>query len=560
MTSYTYDSLNRLATVTENGVTASYAYDTNGNRSSVEYGNGLREEYSYNAGNMLTGLTNKSETGEVLSSYTYTYTLDGNQSTKMESDGRTTTYHYDGLGRLASEEETLVGQLLHKAAYTYDDFGNRSSMTVTGLEAYSVAYAYDMNNRLLTETQSAGSESVTTSYTYDASGNQLTKTSSGTLAVGESMVYNGNGQLSAVTVGTETTSYSYWPSGLRLSKSTGDAVNTFIWDGANLVYESGSGTKYIRGTSLIASLDDGTATYYLYNGHGDVVQLADSTGAVTKTYRYDAFGVERDPDEADANPFRYCGEYYDRETGAYYLRARNYAPGLGRFSQEDPVRSSLYRYVYCANNPVMFIDPTGCVIEVVGIEESKSMILVNLQALTDHTLALTEDGKVYIAEYAKENYQFESGNTLIKRMIASDYTTTIVRGYGDTTNKTLYLDDVTYENSSDSIVIFNPNLIISVWTQVDGEDYAELKERSPYIGLAHELIHADRAMRGVVNFDLNHGTSFPIQNGYKDENGVNLEEYFTVGIVPNRDDESIITENMIRAEHGLGERMGYRVP
>ena len=63
--------------------------------------------------------------------------------------------------------------------------------------------------------------------------------------------------------------------------------------------------------------------------------LADSTGASTRAYDYDAFGVEKDPDPLDENPFRYCGEYFDRETETYYLRARYYDPTIGRFTQQD---------------------------------------------------------------------------------------------------------------------------------------------------------------------------------------------------------------------------------
>ena len=62
---------------------------------------------------------------------------------------------------------------------------------------------------------------------------------------------------------------------------------------------------------------------------------ADSTGANTRTYDYDAFGVEKGPDPLDENPFRYCGEYFDRETETYYLRARYYDPTIGRFTQQD---------------------------------------------------------------------------------------------------------------------------------------------------------------------------------------------------------------------------------
>ncbi len=52
--------------------------------------------------------------------------------------------------------------------------------------------------------------------------------------------------------------------------------------------------------------------YYTQNAHGDVVNLTDKDGKVTKSYRYDAFGVEKNIDENDTNAFRYCGEYYDK--------------------------------------------------------------------------------------------------------------------------------------------------------------------------------------------------------------------------------------------------------
>jgi len=44
-----------------------------------------------------------------------------------------------------------------------------------------------------------------------------------------------------------------------------------------------------------------------------VAQLANGGGNATKTYQYDAFGNEKNPDENDLNPFRYCAEYFDRK-------------------------------------------------------------------------------------------------------------------------------------------------------------------------------------------------------------------------------------------------------
>ena len=129
---------------------------------------------------------------------------------------------------------------------------------------------------------------------------------------------------------------------------------------------------YTRGINLIESDVHG---YYLYNAHGDVVQLADGSGVVAKDYDYDAFGVQVDSDggmrytdvgdalfeDTDTNPWRYCGEYFDTETNTIYLRARYYDPVTGRFSSEDPIRDGLNWYTYCESNPIIFIDPSGLV-------------------------------------------------------------------------------------------------------------------------------------------------------------------------------------------------------
>ena len=101
----------------------------------------------------------------------------------------------------------------------------------------------------------------------------------------------------------------------------------------------------------------GVQKFHLYNGHKDVVQLTSSSGAILWQYDYDAFGNERDISgqdaELDANPWRYCGEYFDKETGSVYLRARYYNPVIARMLTEDPLRDSLNWYVYCGNNPVL---------------------------------------------------------------------------------------------------------------------------------------------------------------------------------------------------------------
>lgn len=148
-----------------------------------------------------------------------------------------------------------------------------------------------------------------------------------------------------------------------MSKTINGVKTSHIWDGTNIAADvSGSTvTKYIRGLQLISSKKGSNENFYTYNGHGDVVQLTNGTGAITKQYSYDAFGVETDKADNDTNPFRYCGEYYDTETDSIYLRARYYRPTAGRFITEDPIRDGLNWYSYCRNNPIIFIDPLGLV-------------------------------------------------------------------------------------------------------------------------------------------------------------------------------------------------------
>jgi len=97
-----------------------------------------------------------------------------------------------------------------------------------------------------------------------------------------------------------------------------------------------------------------------------VVKLVNSTGTDVSNYDYDIYGVEKEATEGTIkNPFRYSGEYYDEETGFYYLRARYYHPEIARFVSEDTYKGeltdplTLNYYIYCAGNPIRYVDPTG---------------------------------------------------------------------------------------------------------------------------------------------------------------------------------------------------------
>lgn len=88
---YAYDQAGRLTEVKTNGtVTATYNYDTNGNRLSLVTPGGTTVG-TYDAQDRLTAY----------GSATYTYTANGELQSKV-SGGQTTTYSYDVLGNLKS--------------------------------------------------------------------------------------------------------------------------------------------------------------------------------------------------------------------------------------------------------------------------------------------------------------------------------------------------------------------------------------------------------------------------------------------------------------------------
>ena len=103
--------------------------------------------------------------------------------------------------------------------------------------------------------------------------------------------------------------------------------------------------QYVYGADGIAfSANDYT---YVKNIHGDVTRVNDFLmGTQTNAYEYNSFGEITEMSETYENPFRYCGEYYDAETGWVYLRNRYYNLETGRFINEDPARDGSNWYVY----------------------------------------------------------------------------------------------------------------------------------------------------------------------------------------------------------------------
>ena len=395
---YGYDGESRLTAVTdENGnQVVGYSYDADGNLSERKVpGNHLTTTYAYDYQNRLTEIKNQTDSSGVVSEYSSEYLENGQKSkevsTVLNNNGKkrnsTATYTYDLLGRIRKETRTGSDDI----TYSYDSNNNRKEMKMGNK---ITAYRYNKNDELLrTDTLNGNTEKDSVViYKNDKNGNQLATVNRyeipsdrkagiyididvtlGDNRLNENVVnhYNALNQLTKTLTRDSKVSFTYDAGGLRTSKTVNGEKTVFVWDGDQLVMElSESGKvqkRYVRGNDLIyADKGAGTAKqYYIKNPHGDVVQLTDENGKVIKTYEYDSFGNEVNPDGKDENPFRYCGEYYDKETDTIYLRARYYQPYLGRFltrdtytgEEDDPL--SLHLYTYCGNDGVNRIDPGG---------------------------------------------------------------------------------------------------------------------------------------------------------------------------------------------------------
>ncbi len=344
VTTYSYDRAGRMLSAVNGLSVTNYTYDSRGLRTSTKnyYDGNLitQTDYAYNLAGLATSLVNKNAEGDVLSSFSYTYQFDGNVASETDHNGIVTNYTYDLLGRLIGE--TSAGSSKY---YTYDAAGNRTKVIVDGVS--QVLYTYNDKGQLVTETKTNGETSEVISYTYDANGNLISKAEG---IKTTNYIYDTFGRMTSAG----DTAYTYRPDGLRASKAiSSGGTHYFAYVNGRLVRDCSD--KYLYGLELIKSDN----VFYLYNIHGDVIQLVTIGGSLYKTYDYDAYGNELTRDLNDTNPFRYCGEYYDVETGFIYLRARYYDPMVGRFTTVDPAKDGLNWYAYCNNNPVAFVDRNG---------------------------------------------------------------------------------------------------------------------------------------------------------------------------------------------------------
>ncbi len=391
-TSYTYDVRNRLETVTTEAGVTTYTWWPDGLLKSVAYPNNTIQDRSmedaYDGADRLRTIENR-RTGPVIeaySSFEYRYDANGNRTGATEfqnalagSETLTTTYVYDTRNQLTSVDYGNGAAL----AYTYDRVGNR--LSEVGIDPISGAavnrtyrYAalpgmenvtYDGVNALTQITDNVTpAQSIV--YEYDANLNQTAKVQNG---VRDSYVYNIADRMVAATVDGTTTRFDYDDDGMRLKKMGASSETRYLYDGRSVLLEygaSGATThKYNYGYNLLSLTAVNGASrdnqFYLVDGLGSTADLANASGNLTQSYRYDAWGRVWKDEGTSSNQRQYTGHYHDDETGLDYFGARYYDSEIGRFLSQDNYAGeqgtppSLHRYLYAYGNPLRWVDLTG---------------------------------------------------------------------------------------------------------------------------------------------------------------------------------------------------------
>ncbi len=405
---YLYDSFDELISATDGaGQTSGYGYDADGLVSSVTYPLPAAATWAttsaatdtYDPADVLTKITDFN--GNAI---TVGHTADGlPSSVGLGSTGDTITTTYDSTGSPSKISLQNASSTLQTFSYTEAPSSSILSEcdVATGCSGPSAAYTYDAANRVTSMSPHGG---TTQDYGFDASGNLTTLPGGADASNG----YDHAGELTSSALAGVTTTYSYNADGERLQGAQGGStIASATWNGAGLLtsyddsaanmsaatYDgngllatatSGAGTQnltwtaagdlptllmdsdnaYIYATGSApaeqVNLTTGAITYLVADSLGSVRGTVNSSGSLTATTSYDAWGNPASSGGlTSATPFGYAGAYTE-PTGLIYLINRYYDPETGQFISVDPdVSQTLQPYAYVDDNPVSTIDPQG---------------------------------------------------------------------------------------------------------------------------------------------------------------------------------------------------------
>jgi len=276
-TLYGYDDYGRLETVTAvtgppNEVTT-YGYDSMSNLESITDALGRVTIFEYDANGRLTKISHPKDSGEADRIETFTYDAEGRLETKTKRDGTKLTYSYDSAGQLIqTDAEDARGAHLETVVYDYDDAG-RLILSQGGAFWDRLTWTYSLAGEVLTESF-VGLSPTTVSYSYDDAGNRETLTLDGQSWL--SYDYDDAGRLWHIHRGSKVFTFGYDAASRRTSLSYPNGVVT-TYDYDTLSRLAGVTTK--RGSTVIAE------STYTHDDTGN--RLSKLTESYSEIYTYD---------------------------------------------------------------------------------------------------------------------------------------------------------------------------------------------------------------------------------------------------------------------------------
>ncbi len=167
-------------------------------------------------------------------------------------------------------------------------------------------------------------------------------------------------------LGNEKVSYIYTSAGEKLATRVGSSLTYYrgplVYSGNNLLY-------LVHPEGLTRKSTGGYVYYYMKRDHlGSTRVLCHASGTTLvadQTTGYYPFGLAHGHGNLNLNRYLFSGkELQDQSLGGkllglYDFGSRFYDPTLGRWFNVDPRLEFVSPYGYCANNPVLYIDPNG---------------------------------------------------------------------------------------------------------------------------------------------------------------------------------------------------------
>ena len=272
----------------------------------------------------------------------------------------------------SSCNETLTAGTLtaanYTASYSYDAMNRLTSAPTLG------SYQYDTPG---TPTHAASSTisggSATYSASYDAVGDMTCRApSSATTCVGtptgQQLQYDAERRVShwqsSPSSPTSSTDYLYDGSGQRVEQAdTSGGTSTqvyYVFGGLEEVSSTSSTstlTKYYSaGGLLIGENVGGTISYLASDGLGSVSEALSTSGTATAAQLFEPYGGVRYSSGTMPTAKGFTGQRADAVSGLDYYGARYYDPVLGQFASAD-TKQGPNRYAYVADDPETLTDP-----------------------------------------------------------------------------------------------------------------------------------------------------------------------------------------------------------